>query len=437
MGHFFENIMTEQIYRLLKESKGLSTDSRSISGGQMFFALWGDKFNGNKYAAEALKKGASWAVIDDPAFENEKTILVDDTLTELQKLATHHRKQLKCPVIAITGSNGKTTTKELLAAVLSKKFKVHYTKKNLNNQIGVPLTILSADEGTEIMVLEMGASHIGEIRTLCLIARPDYGIITNIGAAHIEGFGSFEGVVKAKTELYEHLRKINGIAFYNDTDKLISEKIYKIVNRAVPYSDPAGIELRISPELTDLKLSLSVKYRQKKLKIRTNLFGIYNTDNIKAAIAAGLFFGIDLEDIADAVENYIPENNRSQVVITKNNTLICDSYNANPVSMKMAIESFASTDSGKKLCILGDMLELGDKSEEEHIKIHRVLTDHNLQNVMLAGPVFAKVSAGFRFKTFTSVTRLKEFLRIKPVKGYHILIKGSRGMELEQIFDML
>ena len=214
----------------------------------MFFALWGEKFNGNKYAADALKKGASWAVIDDPAFETEKTILVDDTLAELQKLATHHRKELKCPLIAVTGTNGKTTTKELLAAVLSKKFRVHYTNKNFNNQIGVPLTILSAPEGTEMMIIEMGASHIGEIRTLCLIARPDYGIITNIGTAHIEGFGSFDGVIKAKTELFEYLRKVNGIAFYNDKDKLISEKIYGLVNRAVPFSGPAGIPLKITPE---------------------------------------------------------------------------------------------------------------------------------------------------------------------------------------------
>ncbi|HBE42662.1 MAG TPA: UDP-N-acetylmuramoyl-tripeptide--D-alanyl-D-alanine ligase [Bacteroidales bacterium] len=437
MGHFFENIMTEQIYELFRESEGLSTDSRTISKGEMFFALWGEKFNGNKYAADALKKGASWAVIDDPAFETGRTILVDDTLTELQKLATHHRKELKCPVIVITGTNGKTTTKELLAAVLSKKYRVHYTRKNFNNQIGVPLSILSAKQDTEIMVLEMGASHIGEIRTLCLIARPDYGIITNIGTAHIEGFGSFEGVVKAKTELYEYLRKVNGIAFYNDKDKLISDKIYGMVNRAVPFSDPTGTALQIIPEFSGMNLSLSFKYLNKKLEIKTNLFGAYNVENIKAAIAIGLFFGVEPEDIADAIEGYMPEDNRSQVLVTGNNTLICDSYNANPASMKMAIESFAAIEAEKKLCILGDMLELGDKSEEEHKKIHRVLTDHNLQNVMLAGPVFAKVSAGFRFKTFSSVSRLKEFLRLKPVRGYHILIKGSRGMALEQIYDML
>ena len=437
MGHFFENIMTEQIYQLFRESGGLSTDSRTIAEGQMFLALWGNKFNGNKYAADALKKGASWAVIDDPAFETERTLLVDDTLMELHKLATHHRKELKCPVLAVTGSNGKTTTKELIAAVLSKKYRVHSTKKNFNNQIGVPLSILSAPEGTGIMVLEMGASHIGEIRTLCLIARPDYGLITNIGAAHLEGFGSVDGVIKAKTELYEYLRKVNGIAFYNDRDRLISGKIYGMVNRAVPFSGPAGSSLKIVPDISDLNLAVNVKYRKKKMRIQTKLFGSYNIDNIRAAMAVGLFFGVEAEDIADAIEGYEPEDSRSRVIKTGNNTLISDSYNANPVSMRLAIESFASIRAENKLCILGDMLELGDRTEEEHKRIHRVLTDHNLQNVMLAGPVFTKVSDGFRFKTFSSVGRQRKYPKLKPVKGYHILIKGSRGMALEQIYDLL
>jgi len=437
MRHFFENRMTEQLYPLFRESTGLSTDSRTITEGQIFFALWGENFNGNKYAAEALRKGASWAVIDDPAFEIERTILVDDCLTELQKLATYHRKELKCSVIAITGTNGKTTTKELLAAVLSRKFKVHSTNKNLNNQIGVPLTILSAPEGTEIMIIEMGANHIGEIRSLCLIARPDYGIITNVGTSHIEGFGSLDGVLKAKIELYEYLRKVNGIAFYNDKDNVLSEKIYGMVNRAVPFSDPTGIELKIVPVQSDLNLTVCVTYKHKTHRITTNLFGTYNLENIKAAIAIAMFLGVELNDIATAVSEYVPANNRSQIMVTENNTLICDSYNANPVSMRMAIESFAAINAENKVCILGDMLELGDKSEEEHRKIHKVLSDNNLRNVMLAGPVFHKVSAGFRFKTFTSAARLKEYLKTKPLKGSHILIKGSRGMALEKIYEVL
>ena len=428
---------TELLYQLFRESSGISTDSRTIGKNQIFFALWGEKYNGNKYAADALKSGASWAVIDDEVFETDKTILVDDSLLELQALAAHHRKELNIPLIAITGTNGKTTTKDLVASVLSRKFRVHFTKGNLNNQIGVPLTILSAPEGTEIMVIEMGASHVGEIRTLCTIARPDYGMITNVGTAHIEGFGSLEGVLKTKTELYEHLRKVNGIALYNDKDHVLSEKIFRLVNRAVPFSDPTGVQLTVSALKSDLNLSVKIKYQHAEQIIRTKLFGMFNLENIKAAVATGLFFGVGLNDIADAIEKYIPGNNRSQVIVTRNNTLICDSYNANPYSMRLAIESFARTEAEKKLCILGDMLELGDKSEEEHTRIHKVLTDHNMQNVYLTGPVFAKVSAGFRFKTFRDVSRLKEFLKSKPVKGHHILIKGSRGMALEQIYDLL
>jgi UDP-N-acetylmuramoyl-tripeptide--D-alanyl-D-alanine ligase len=428
---------TEELYQLFSESTGVSTDSRSVSKGNLFFALWGAKHNGNKYAAEAIERGAAWAIIDDPSFETDKTILVDDCLFELQALAAHHRKEMNANVLAITGTNGKTTTKELLDAILSKKFKVHSTKGNLNNHIGVPLTILSAPRGTEMMIIEMGASHVGEIRTLCLIAKPDYGIITNVSPAHMEGFGSFEGVVKAKTELYEHLRKVNGIAFYNEKDHILAEKIFSMVNRAVPFSEPTGIGLVITSEPSDLCLVLSVRYQHKEYRVKTSLFGNYNLENIRAAVATGLFFGVDMKDIARKIEKDVPQNNRSEVKVTKNNTLICDSYNANPLSMQRAIESFAAINAENKVCILGDMLELGDKSEEEHIRIHQVLSDNNIRNVYLTGPVFSKVSAGFRFKIFRDVDRLKEFLKSKPLKGNHILIKGSRGMAMEQIYDLL
>src|SRR5450759_3549207 len=284
---------TEQLYDLFKESTGVTTDSRKIGKGQIFFALWGDKYNGNKFASESLEKGASWAVIDDPVFETEKTILVDDCLFELQALASYYRKELNVPVLAITGTNGKTTTKELLASILSKKLKVHFTQGNLNNHIGVPLTILSTPADTEMLIIEMGASHIGEIRTLCLIAKPDYGVITNIGNAHIEGFGSIDGVIKAKTELYEHLRKVNGIAFYNDKDPLLAEKIFRIINRAVPYSDPTGIDLLIDPLPSDLNLKISLTYLHNTYNLSTNLFGKYNLENVRAAIATGLFLGVE------------------------------------------------------------------------------------------------------------------------------------------------
>ncbi|MBA4321406.1 MAG: UDP-N-acetylmuramoyl-tripeptide--D-alanyl-D-alanine ligase [Odoribacter sp.] len=428
---------TDKLYSLFKESAGVSTDTRTIKKGEMFFALWGSNFNGNLYAAEALKKGASIAVIDDHFYETEKTILVDDCLFELQALASHHRKELKIPVLAITGTNGKTTTKELIAAIMSKKMKVHYTRGNLNNHIGVPVTILSAPQETEMMIIEMGANHIGEIRTLCLIAKPDYGIITNIGAAHIEGFGSIEGVVKAKTELYEYLRKTNGVALYNDKNKVLTEKIFKIVNRAVPYSDPTGTSLLVEQIPSELYLKLTVEYQHKTYTINTKLFGRYNIENVKAAIATCLFLGVDMADIAKTVEKYVPGNNRSQIKVTSHNTIICDSYNANPKSMSKALESFAELKADKKLIILGDMLELGEKTPEEHLNILKNLKTQGVKDVFLVGPVFSSSAKEFGYKSFPDVDTLKEFILSKPIKGSHIFVKGSRGIGLERIYDLL
>jgi UDP-N-acetylmuramoyl-tripeptide--D-alanyl-D-alanine ligase len=437
MRHFFTNMKTEQLYKLFKESDGIATDSRIVGKNQIFFALWGEKFNGNEFAQDALKKGASFAVVDDPLFENERTILVDDCLLELQALASHHRKELNVPVLAVTGTNGKTTTKELLAAIIAKKFRVHCTRGNLNNHIGVPLTILSAPEGTEMMIIEMGANHIGEIRTLCQIAKPDFGIITNIGTAHIDGFGSADAVIWAKTELYEYLKKVNGIALYNDKNPLLTELIFKNINRAVPYSDPTGTELLVELLPTDLYLAVTATYHHKTYNINSGLIGKYNLENIKAAISTGLFFEVEMIDIVDAIEKYKPANNRSQLLNTKNNTLICDSYNANPTSMNLALESFSGIQTGNKLVILGDMLELGDRSELEHTNLLNTLNSFNLKNVLLVGPVFSKVSAGSGFRSFSDKNKLIEFLKTEPVKGHTILIKGSRGMSLEKIYDFL
>jgi UDP-N-acetylmuramoyl-tripeptide--D-alanyl-D-alanine ligase len=428
---------TDQLYELYKNSAGITTDSRTVGKGQIFFALWGEHYNGNKFAAEAIEKGASWVVIDDPLFETEKTILVDDCLFELQALATHHRKTMNVPVLAITGTNGKTTTKELLAAIISRKKKVHYTKGNLNNHIGVPLTILSAPEDTEMMIIEMGANHIGEIRTLCLIARPDFGIITNIGTAHLEGFGTSEGVAKAKTELFEYLKKVNGVALFNDKNPLLVEKIFKNVNRAVPFSDPTGTELLVEKIPSEMNLSVSVTYFHNTYNISTNLFGDYNLENVKAAIATGLFFDVDMKDIVAAVEDYQPANNRSQIKKTEHNTLVCDSYNANPTSMKLAIESFSLLESGKKLAILGDMLELGEKSDEEHRKVIDLLKSLKLENALLVGPVFSKVSQKSGIKSFSSLVKLTEYLTAETIKDNTILIKGSRGIGLEKIYSLL
>jgi UDP-N-acetylmuramoyl-tripeptide--D-alanyl-D-alanine ligase len=428
---------TEQLYKLFKESAGVSTDSRTVGKGQIFFALWGDNYNGNKFAAEALARGALCSVIDDPLFETDNTILVDDCLFELQALASQYRKELKVPVLAITGTNGKTTTKEMLSAILSKKFKVHSTPGNLNNHIGVPLTILSAPSNTEMMIIEMGASHIGEIRTLCLIAKPDYGIITNIGTAHIEGFGSADGVAKAKMELYEHLRKVNGIALYNDKDPLLSERIFRIINRAVPFSDPTGIDLVVEPLASDLTLKISVNYLHHNYDISTNLFGSYNLENVRAAVATGLFLGVEIKDIIDSVEKYQPANNRSQIRTTKNNTLICDSYNSNPTSMCLALDSFSTIKADHKIVILGDMLELGEKSEEEHIKVLKMLQSQIAEKVFLVGRVFHKISSKSGFKSFSNTDKLIEFLAAEPLVGNTILIKGSRGIRLEKIYDLL
>ncbi|HPA86930.1 MAG TPA: UDP-N-acetylmuramoyl-tripeptide--D-alanyl-D-alanine ligase [Bacteroidales bacterium] len=426
-----------ELYRIFRESAGVSTDSRSVKKGELFFALRGQNYNGNIYVSEAVEKGASFAVTDDPAFNKGRTVLVENTLESLKSLAAHHRKVIGVPVLGITGSNGKTTTKELIAGILSKKLKVHYTKGNFNNDIGLPLTILSAPYDTEIMVLEMGANHIGEIRALCNIAMPDYGIITNIGTAHIEGFGSFEGVIRAKTELYEYLSLSGGIAIFNDKNPLLLNKIYSTVNKAVPYSFPSGTELRVEALPSPMNLKVNIKYRHFDEEIQTGLFGAYNMENVKAATAAGLFLGVKIEDISEALAGYQPGNNRSQIRITQRNTLVCDSYNANPTSMLLSVKSFFNLSSERKVLILGDMLELGESSGREHKKIVDELTKLKPEKVILVGKNFIQAAAGSGFLVFEDLNGLTEYLVSQPISGSHILIKGSRGIALERIYDFL
>lgn len=429
---------TEELYRIfIEESSGVSTDSRTINERQIYFALWGPNFNGNMFAREALDKGALYAVIDDPAFETTGTILVDETLLELKALAAHHRKMSKARVLAITGSNGKTTTRELVAAILSGKFKVHCTKGNLNNEIGLSLTILSSDSEAELMIVEMGANHLNEIRTLCNIARPHFGMITNFGNAHIEGFGSFEGVVRAKTELLEYLVKTNGIAIYNDRDQHLSEQIYRLRNRAVPYSFPDGFPLSVTILPSEINLAVKVNYRDKTFDIQTNLFGSYNLENVTAAIATGLFLGASMDDVVTALTGYVPVNNRSQVMTTANNTIICDSYNANPTSMAQALKSFSGITAERKVVILGDMLELGDKTDEEHFALIGQIRNLNPEKVLLVGKSFGKASEGTGFLTFPDVNMLMEYLKKEQLKGCHVLVKGSRGISLEKVYDLL
>ncbi len=426
-----------ELYRIFRESAGVSTDSRSVKKGELFFALRGQNYNGNIYVSEAVEKGASFAVTDDPAFNKGRTVLVENTLESLKSLAAHHRKVIGVPVLGITGSNGKTTTKELIAGILSKKLKVHYTKGNFNNDIGLPLTILSAPYDTEIMVLEMGANHIGEIRALCNIAMPDYGIITNIGTAHIEGFGSFEGVIRAKTELYEYLSLSGGIAIFNDKNPLLLNKIYSTVNKAVPYSFPSGTELRVEALPSPMNLKVNIKYRHFDEEIQTGLFGAYNMENVKAATAAGLFLGVKIEDISEALAGYQPGNNRSQIRITQRNTLVCDSYNANPTSMLLSVKSFFNLSSERKVLILGDMLELGESSGREHKKIVDELTKLKPDKVILVGKNFIQAAAGSGFLVFEDLNGLTEYLVSQPISGSHILLKGSRGIALERIYDFL
>ena len=353
-----------ELYTLFKLYPKIITDSRCVENNSIFFALKGENFDGNKFAIKALESGAKYAVIDNAKFKlNDNFILVDNVLKCLQQLASFHREQFVIPLIGITGTNGKTTTKELIHTVLKRKFKTHATKGNFNNHIGVPLTLLEMPLNTEIAIIEMGANHQGEIKELCEIAKPNYGLITNIGKAHLEGFGGFEGVVKAKNELYNFIRNY-GRAFLNSDNKLLSELAENL--NSIKYgtkqdSDCFAEILEINPY---------VKLRWNNIDIQSNLIGKYNFENILAAICIGNFFNVAHSNIKSAVENYIPQNNRSQIVQTKTNKILLDAYNANPTSMSLAIESFELLKSKTKVVILGDMLELGDESIFEHKEIN-------------------------------------------------------------------
>lgn len=427
----------ERLYELYRTCSGITTDSRSAGRNQIFFALRGPNHDGNRHAYAALEAGAMAAVVDDPALSGEKIVLVDDVMETLTALAAFHRRRLSIPVIAITGSNGKTTTKELLTAVLSRKGKVQSTFGNFNNHIGVPLTILNVPDDAAFLVVEMGANHMGEIAALCETAMPTHGIITNIGTAHIEGFGSFEKVREAKSELYRWLGKNRGTAIYNDDDPVL-KPIIGMVDKIIPYSFPAGQELKVNPvESDDMFLKVSASAGDSKYVFGTGLFGTYNVDNIKAVMAAGLLFGVPVNEIIDAVAAYVPSNNRSQIVDTGNNTVIRDAYNANPTSMQKAISSFAAVISDKKMVILGDMLELGSESEAGHAAVIRQLRNLGPLTVVLVGPRFRKASGDFTSLLFGTSVEAAEWLASEKPGGYTILVKGSRGMMLEKVYPLL
>ncbi|MBL7472863.1 UDP-N-acetylmuramoyl-tripeptide--D-alanyl-D-alanine ligase [Robertkochia sediminum] len=422
----------EHLHQLFQKSSGVCTDTRKISHNCIFFALKGENFNGNKFALEALKKGAAYAVVDEnPDHSNVRLIKVDDVLDSLQQLATFHRKQLKAPIIALTGSNGKTTTKELIRAVLSTKYNTRATTGNLNNHIGVPLTLLSFDEKTEMGIVEMGANHQKEIQALCNIALPDYGLITNFGKAHLEGFGGIEGVIKGKSEMYDHLIANKKTVFFNSCDPIQKNKL-----KAYELTYAFGHCEATNYPTSMVSSAPYVVFKTKDSTISSQLTGSYNYNNLALAAAIGNYFKVAPEQIRSALESYLPKNNRSQLIKTENKEIVLDAYNANPSSMEAAIRHFAAnTAKGSRLAILGDMFELGKEAGKEHQRINDLCDELQLEAVFLTGENFSKCQS--KHPKFASYTDLENHILKHPVEQKHLLIKGSRGMALERLLDHL
>ncbi|WP_299527400.1 UDP-N-acetylmuramoyl-tripeptide--D-alanyl-D-alanine ligase [uncultured Lutibacter sp.] len=416
----------EQLYKLYTETYLVDTDTRKVRKGSIYFALKGENFNGNKFALEALKNGANYAIIDEEEFKTHQScILVDNVLETLQQLANFHRQKLNIPIISLTGSNGKTTTKELINAVLNTKYRTTATFGNLNNHIGVPLTLLAMTPSTEIGIVEMGANHLKEIDFLCKIAEPSFGYITNFGKAHLEGFGSVEGVIKGKSELYDFLRENKGFAFVNSDDELQVKQSNGI--NSISFNKSAIQFVDANP---------FVKVQFKNTIIESKLIGKYNFNNIAAAIAIGNYFKISEEAIKNGIENYIPTNNRSQIIEKGTSKIILDAYNANPTSMQAALENFNELKDSSKIIFLGDMFELGKESKSEHQKIAELATSFNFYKVFLIGKAFSTthVKNAFIYDSFEDFKTSNKNLAIDNTT---ILIKGSRGMELERILDLL
>ena len=424
-------MMTDLYDRYLQNPK-ICTDTRKITTGSLFFALKGPHFNGNEFAKEALKKGASYAIVDDELYAiDDRYILVKDALTTLQELARFHRKELKCKVLGITGSNGKTTSKELCLQVLKKKYNTLATSGNLNNHIGVPLSILSIVTDTEVAIIEMGANHINEIEFLCGIAQPDYGVITNVGKAHLEGFGSLEGVLQAKTELYRYLATKNAPVFVKDNDYVLIDKI------------PKECPIILYGELKDSNYIIKsngaqpfVKVLLNETQIQSQLIGDYNFDNIALSIAIGMEFGLETIDIKEAIESYVASNNRSQIIKTNANTILLDAYNSNPMSLEKAIQNLENIKHENKIMILGDMFELGEETNIEHQKIIDQCLKSGISNVFLVGKIFNAIN-NTKYTSFENTRDLVKLLKTQAIEDAFILIKGSRGMKLEQVVDCL
>lgn len=426
----------EKLHEHFLQSSGVTTDTRKITKGSIFFALKGANFNGNKFASKALETGSSYAVVDEKEFAvSEKYILVDDVLTTLQQLATHHRRQFNIPFIGITGSNGKTTTKELITTVLKQKYKTIATAGNLNNHIGVPLTLLSIPKDTEMAVIEMGANKIGDIEELCNIAEPNYGIITNIGKAHLEGFGSLEGVARGKSELYLHILKNGGTTFVNGNNEILLRMSQRLTDVVYFLGNPKGDYYNV--ELVKEEPFLSLKDNTGKI-YDTHLSGFYNFENMVSALCIGEYFKVNHQKAFEAVSNYTPDNNRSQLTEKGNNKIILDAYNANPTSMRFAIESFLKNESKNKVLILGDMFELGNQSKEEHQNIVNLLDEQQskFHSAFLLGKHFNSCQ-NERFKFFENKDELIASDKLKSLNNATILVKGSRGMGLESLLGEL
>ncbi len=421
------------IFDLFLKNPKVCTDTREIELGAIFFALKGDNFNGNEYALRALEKGCSYAIVDEAKYSTHpKAVLVADVVHTLQDLATLYRKKLNHRILAITGTNGKTTTKELIHSVLSQQFKVHSTKGNLNNHIGVPLTLLSTPPDTEIGIVEMGANHCGEIEMLCNIALPDFGLITNIGKAHLEGFGSFEGIIKTKGELYEHIFKNAGSIFLNADNHILNKIASKFESeKIIKYGFDSGNFVRKANEFATIDWKVEA---ENPVTISSQLFGNYNSENIIAAISVGNYFDIEIKKITFAIENYSPQNNRSQIKQTERNTLILDAYNANPSSMLAALKNIISVYRRDEIMlILGEMLELGEDSLSEHRKIIDTINENKIKDVVLIGTNFANVINNKDYKTFRNASEALKWLEKNKPANKKILIKGSRGVKLETL----
>jgi UDP-N-acetylmuramoyl-tripeptide--D-alanyl-D-alanine ligase len=430
----------KDLYSIFQFHPNIITDSRKELKNSIFFALKGDKFNGNEFAEIATNHGCSYAIIDEKKYQKDlRFILVENVLETLQDLAKYHRSQLNIPIIGITGTNGKTTTKELIKSVLCKKYNTLATTGNLNNHIGVPLTLLSITKETEIAIIEMGANHIGEIADLCEIAQPYFGLITNIGKAHLEGFGNIEGIIKTKKALYDYLENHNGVAFVKDNDetlKELSKNIPQITYGCDQHADFKGKLIEINP-------FLAIDWDRGNAKIlsnriQTKIIGDYNFDNIMASIAIGSFFNVSTGDIKNALESFEPSGNRSQLMNTSSNLVILDAYNANPTSMNASIINFSRMDYKEKVAIIGDMFELGKESPVEHQVIIDLLKEQPYKQVILVGSVFSSLeNKSSEFLYFKDVEQTYQYLKENSIKNSSVLVKGSRGVRLEKIVELL